>query len=237
MLVEINGVSKRYRSQQVLQDIRMNIREKEIFGLIGPSGAGKTTLVRLIIGAVRANAGEIRLGNCRVPDIRAMRLFGYMPQSDALYSDLSGWDNLKFFGGMYGLAGGGLRRRGAELLRLVELEADAGKRVGDYSGGMRKRLSLAVALLHDPQLLVLDEPTVGIDPVLRRKIWDEFARLRRQGKTLLITTHVMDEAVKCDRLALIRDGRVIACDTVPALLERTREHSIEALFFEKEAEA
>lgn len=236
MLVEIEGVSKKYRSQQVLQNIRMEIRENEIFGLIGPSGAGKTTLVRMIIGAVRADEGQIRLGRYRVPNLHAMGLIGYMPQSDALYSDLSGWGNLKFFGGMYGLSGSRLRERGAELLRLVELEADAGKKVGEYSGGMRKRLSLAVALLHDPQLLVLDEPTVGIDPALRAKIWDEFSFLRRQGKTLLITTHVMDEAVKCDRLALIRDGRLIACDTVPALLARTPEHSIEALFFEKEAE-
>ena len=237
MRVEIEGVCKKYRSQQVLQDVRMEIRENEIFGLIGPSGAGKTTLVRLIIGAVRADAGQIRLGRYRVPNFHAMKLIGYMPQSDALYSDLSGWGNLQFFGGMYGLSGRRLRERASGLLRLVELEADAGKKVGEYSGGMRKRLSLAVALLHDPQLLVLDEPTVGIDPVLRAKIWDEFSLLRRQGKTLLITTHVMDEAVKCDRLALIRDGRVIACDTVPALLARTPAHSIEALFFEKGAES
>ena len=119
-----------------------------------------------------------------------------------------------------------------EVLKLVDLKADARKRVSNYSGGMKKRLSLAAALLHNPKVLVLDEPTVGIDPILRKKIWDEFYRLKKEGKTILVTTHVMDEAIKCDRLGLIYNGSIIACDKVDELLKRTRNNSIEELFLE-----
>jgi ABC-2 type transport system ATP-binding protein len=156
-----------------------------------------------------------------------------MPQNDALYDDLSGYDNLMFFGGMYHMKGAELRSRTHEVLKLVELEADAKKNVVNYSGGMKKRLSLAVALLHNPQILILDEPTVGIDPILRKKIWDEFYKLKEQGKTIIVTTHVMDEAVKCDRLALIYNGDIIDCDTVGVLLGRTENNTIEELFLER----
>lgn len=125
-----------------------------------------------------------------------------------------------------------LKKRAEEVLKLVELTKDARKKVNNYSGGMKKRLSLAVALLHSPRVLILDEPTVGIDPILRKKIWDEFYTLKEQGKTIIVTTHVMDETVKCDRLALIYHGGILACDTVGTLLSRTKDNSIEELFLE-----
>lgn len=230
MLIEVKDTSMRFKKQEVLKSINLTIQENEIFGLIGPSGSGKTTLIRLIIGAINAEQGEIQVMGRIVPDLRVLDHIGYMPQNDALYEDLSGYDNLMFFGGMYHMKRAQLKRRAMEVLRLVELENDSNKRVLFYSGGMKKRLSLAVALLHDPKLLILDEPTVGIDPLLRKKIWEEFERQKQQGKTIIVTTHVMDEAVRCDRLGLIYHGTIFACDTVEALMKKTKNNSLEELF-------
>ncbi len=233
MLIHVNGVSKAFKKQKVLNNIDLQVKENEIFGLIGPSGAGKTTLIRLIIGAIGADSGEIKIMDYTIPNLKALNIIGYMPQNDALYSDLSGFDNLMFFGGMYQMSRGEMEKRAHEVLRLVELEADAKKKVVNYSGGMRKRLSLAVSLLHNPKVLILDEPTVGIDPILRKKIWDEFYELKKQGITIIVTTHVMDEAIKCDRLGLIYNGDIIACDTVSNLLAQTEHQTIEELFLRR----
>ena len=232
MQVSLTHVSKAFKKQQVLKDVDLQIENNEIFGMIGPSGAGKTTLIRLIIGAIAADEGSIKIGNISIPSLDALNIIGYMPQNDALYGDLSGYDNLMFFGRMYGIKEAKLKEKAHEVLRLVDLESDSDKKVGLYSGGMKKRLSLAVALLAEPELLILDEPTVGVDPILRRKIWEQFRELKAQGKTIIITTHVMDEAELCDRVALIYNGGVIACDTVEALLSRTKNRSLEELFFE-----
>ena len=232
MQVNIEAVSKSFKKQKVLKNVNLIIENNEIFGLIGPSGAGKTTLIRLIIGALEADEGEIVVGDTKIPNLAVLNQIGYMPQNEALYGDLSGYDNLLFFGRMYGLGKAELRKRVNEVLELVDLEGDSKKRVDLYSGGMKKRLSLAVALIAQPSLIILDEPTVGIDPLLRRKIWDQFRELKAQGKTIIITTHVMDEAEMCDRIALIYDGGIIACDRIDTLLSRTKSHSIEELFFE-----
>lgn len=234
MKIEVNDTSKVFKKQQVLSGIDLTIHDREIFGLIGPSGSGKTTLIRLIIGAIRADSGTIRMGDYKMPDLGVLDSIGYMPQNDALYNDLSGYDNLLFFGGMYNMKKSFLKNRIDEVLKLVELEKDSKKRVSNYSGGMKKRLSFAITLLHDPNLLILDEPTVGIDPILRKKIWEEFERQKQRGKTIIVTTHVMDEANKCDRLGLIYNGSIIACDTLGELLGRTKDNSIEELFMVKE---
>lgn len=245
MLIEVKDVSKAFKKQQVLSDINLSINENEIFGLIGPSGSGKTTLIRLIIGAISADNGFIKVSDYVVPNLKVLDFIGYMPQNDALYNDLSGYDNLMFFGGMYqmkreqkdksvnSLTRHELKKRAEEVLKLVELDQDYKKKVINYSGGMKKRLSLAVALLHNPKVLILDEPTVGIDPILRKKIWDEFYKLKEQGKTIIVTTHVMDEAIKCDRLGLIYNGKIIDCDKVDVLLGRTKNNTIEELFLER----
>ncbi len=230
--VNVSHVSKSFKKQQVLKDVELQIENNEIFGLIGPSGAGKTTLIRLIIGAINADEGSVKIGGISIPSLDALNIIGYMPQNDALYGDLSGYDNLMFFGRMYGIKESALKQKAQEVLTLVDLNSDRRKKVGLYSGGMKKRLSLAVALLAEPELLILDEPTVGVDPILRRKIWEQFRELKAQGKTIIITTHVMDEAELCDRVALIYNGGVIACDTVEALLNRTENRSLEELFFE-----
>ena len=232
MQVSISHVSKRFKKHQVLRGVDLEIENNEIFGLIGPSGAGKTTLIRLIIGAIAADEGDIVIGDTNIPSLEVLISIGYMPQNEALYSDLSGYDNLLFFGRMYGISKSELSARAHDVLELVDLEGDSRKRVDEYSGGMKKRLSLAVALIAQPSLIILDEPTVGVDPLLRRKIWDQFRELKAQGKTIIITTHVMDEAEMCDRVALIYNGGIIACDRIDKLLSRTKNHSIEELFLE-----
>lgn len=230
MLIDVRDVSKKFNKQAVLCNINLGIEANEIFGLIGPSGAGKTTLIRLIMGAIQADEGSITLGEHIIPSLKALELIGYMPQYDALYHDISAYDNLMFYGGMYQIDQKTLKARVWEVLALVDLQKDAGKKVLYYSGGMKKRLSLAVALLHSPKILILDEPTVGIDPVLRKKIWDEFYKLKDQGKTILVTTHVMDEAIRCDRLGLIYQGSLLDCDTVETLLAKTEHRTLEELF-------
>ena len=236
MIIEVKNVYKSFKKQQVLKDISLGIDEKEIFGLLGPSGAGKTTLIRVIIGAINSDSGTVKVDNLLIPNMYSLKIIGFMPQSDALYEDISGVDNLRFFGKLYGLKGIKLKERVEEVLELVDLKGDAKKYVMYYSGGMKKRLSLGVSLIHQPKVLILDEPTVGIDPLLRKKIWDEFTRLKELGTTIVVTTHVMDEAVKCDRVGLIYDGELIACDYVDKLLEQTPNHSLEDLFFQtKEA--
>jgi len=213
MNVAVRGVSVSFDKRPALSDTSLAIPSGRIVGLLGPSGAGKTTLIRCIAGLLRPDSGDIRIAGHSVPDRTLARDIGYMAQEDALYPDLTGLQNLRFFSSLYGLRGTEARTAIASVFRLTRLEGEENKRVKSYSGGMRKRLSLAVALVHRPSLLILDEPTVGIDPVLRAEFWDEFRALRDAGATLLLTTHVMDEADRCDMLALVFEGRVLAYDT------------------------
>ncbi|MCL1916986.1 MAG: ABC transporter ATP-binding protein [Peptococcaceae bacterium] len=239
-MIEINKISKSFHKKRVLQDISLHVDAGEIICLLGPSGAGKTTLIRLITGALKADAGDITIDEIKVPSMKLYTQMGFMPQNDALYIDLTGLNNLLFFGGLYGLKKNVLKERTHELLALLDLEDDQNKLVANYSGGMKKRLSLAVALLHKPKVLLLDEPTVGIDPLLRRTIWEQFYEQSRSGVSIIVTTHVMDEAVKCHRTALIYNGSLVACDTPKNLLAKTSQGhtatgstsgSLEDLFF------
>lgn len=229
-MIEIKSIYKSFGKQRVLEDINVTIKKGEMFGLLGPSGAGKTTLIRLITGAEAADKGEILVDKRPVPNFETLKSVGFMPQNDGLYPEISGYDNLHFFGGLFGLRGKILEEAITNVLQLVDLTGDSKKLVGKYSGGMKKRLSLAAALIHSPQVLILDEPTVGIDPLLRRKIWEEFKHQQAMGRTIIVTTHVMDEIKYCDRAGLIYNGKLIACDTVDKLIE-LGEGSIENLFF------
>ncbi|MNV51881.1 putative ABC transporter ATP-binding protein YbhF [compost metagenome] len=166
----------------------------------------------------------------KVPKLSLLSQIGYMAQSDALYSELSAKENLEFFASLYGLKKAERNRRIQEVMEIVNLQDHLRKRVDQYSGGMKRRLSLAIALLHEPPLLILDEPTVGIDPVLRMSIWKELKNLNARGTTIVLTTHVMDEAEKCDRLGMIREGRLLAEDTPANLLASTGSSTIEETF-------
>ena len=229
-MIQISHISKSFDKQCVLNDISLHIPQGKIVCLLGPSGSGKTTLIRIILGAIPADSGEVRIADTIVPNRPLLSRIGFMPQQDALYENLSAIDNLAFFAGLYGIDRKTFRQRADEALQLVGLEADRDKLVAKFSGGMKKRLSLAVATLNNPDVLLLDEPTVGIDPFLRRSIWQQFAQWRAEGKTLLVSTHVMDEVNECDQAALINHGRLIAYDTIDNLLQSTQSGHIEELF-------
>jgi ABC-2 type transport system ATP-binding protein len=228
--VSVKNVSKQFGKHVVLKNITLDIMEGEIFGLLGPSGAGKTTLVKELSGLDIPTSGVNNVLDQEMPDLKTINRIGYMAQSDALYEDLSARENLHFFSSLYGLKGKKQQSRIQEVAGLVDLTDHLNKLVSNYSGGMKRRLSLAIALLHEPELLILDEPTVGIDPVLRKKIWDAFYQLNRNGTTIIVTTHVMDEAEKCDRLGLMRDGKLIAVGTPTDLKDNTKSTTIEEAF-------
>ncbi|MFD0711017.1 ABC transporter ATP-binding protein [Paenibacillus sp. GCM10027626] len=214
----------------VLSDINLTIGQGEIFGLLGPSGSGKTTLIKLMTGIDQASAGTVEMLHTPLPNRAMMQQFGYMAQADALYSELTAKENMRFFASLYGLKGKQRMRRIEETLAIVDLLDHLHKPIAAYSGGMKRRLSLAIALLHEPSLLILDEPTVGIDPVLRQSIWQELLALRNSGVTIVVTTHVMDEAAHCDRLGLIRQGKLIAVDSPAAIIAATNSTTIEEAF-------
>jgi len=231
MDIQLKSVSKSFDKRPAIRDMTLEVASGETICLLGPSAAGKTTTIRLLIGAIAADSGEIEIGGTKIPNRRLLRKIGFMPQNDALYDDLSGEDNLKFFSELHGMKSGAIAKRISETLTVVDLSADRKKLVAHYSGGMKKRLSLAAALIHEPEVLLLDEPTVGIDPVLRREIWNELHKLGSSGKTILVSTHVMDEVAECDKAALIYNGSLIEHDTVGNLLSKTPSGKIEELFF------
>jgi ABC-2 type transport system ATP-binding protein len=221
-VIQLREVGKRYGRIRALDSVTLSVQQGEIFGLLGANGAGKTTLIRLLTGSTRATSGTIVvLGRSPVREARAVRReIGYMPQSPALYEDLSPRENLRFFGQAHDIEP--IDERITELLEFSKLRARESDPVHQFSGGMKQRVSLACALLHRPRVLLLDEPTAGVDPRLRAEFWRHFRDLARGGATLLISTHQMDEALYCDRLAVLSDGSLIACDTPRNLLHQGR---------------
>ncbi|MDD2218325.1 MAG: ABC transporter ATP-binding protein [Eubacteriales bacterium] len=205
----LKNIYKSFGENEVLKCINFCILKGEIYGLLGPSGCGKTTAVKIAAGMLKASAGEAFVLDTRMPDLQTLDKIGYMAQSDALYSNLSGRENMSFLGALYGMKKPELDERIEYAAKVVDLTEHLEKKVSDYSGGMKRRLSLAGVILHDPDVLILDEPTVGIDPLLRKSIWDELYRMADAGKAILVTTHVMDEADKCTRLSMMRDGSLI----------------------------
>ncbi|MFP5342645.1 MAG: ABC transporter ATP-binding protein [Candidatus Limnocylindria bacterium] len=210
--VVVDGVTRRFGDFVAVQDVSLTVPSGSILGIIGPSGAGKTTLVRMLTGALRPTVGSIAvLGEDPTRFGRRTReRIGYMPQLFTLYPDLSARENVDFVASMFGILWRTRHRRTREVLELVDLWDVRARRAGALSGGMQRRLELACALVHHPALLFLDEPTAGIDPLLRGRIWDELHRLRDDGRTLIVTTQYVNEAEACDTVALIAGGRLIA---------------------------
>ncbi|SOB99205.1 ABC-2 type transport system ATP-binding protein [Ureibacillus xyleni] len=229
--ISIQNVSKSFGKKVVLKDINFEIMEGRIYGFIGPSGAGKTTLVKMIVGMDVPDQGSIYLLGEKMPNLNMLQQIGYMAQSDALYKELTGKENLMFFASLYHLNKLERKSRIEYAAKLVNLTADLNKKVSAYSGGMRRRLSLAIALIQNPKVLILDEPTVGIDPELRLSIWNELLRLKNEeGKTIIVTTHVMDEADKCDYISMVREGSLIATGTPDQLKEKYKAHNLDEVF-------
>jgi ABC-2 type transport system ATP-binding protein len=215
IVVSMRGVSRAFDKRTVVRGIDLTVFAGTILGVIGPSGAGKTTTIRMLTGALEPTSGEIEVLGQRPTSFRARirERIGYMPQHFALYADLTVRENIDFVASLFGLLWYRRRRRVREVLKLVQLWDARDTRAGRLSGGMQRRLELASALVHQPTLLILDEPTAGIDPILRVTIWEELHRLRDAGQTLLVTTQYVHEAEECDQVALIAHGRLIALAT------------------------
>ena len=235
-LLYLKGLRKAFGSQIVLDDVSFELTRNQIIGLIGPSGAGKSTMIKTMLGMEKADAGEALVLGAHMPDRKILGQIGYMAQSDALYESLSARENLEFFGQMKGIKQRDLLAAIEHVGQVVDLTPHLDKRVASFSGGMKRRLSLAIALLGNPRLLVLDEPTVGIDPALRRQIWAELAKLRDEGVGILVTTHVMDEAELTDKVGLLLKGNIIAFDATQALKKQYQVATIEDVFLKAEEE-
>ena len=225
--VEAVGLHKHFGELHAVDGIDLALSPGRIYGLLGPNGSGKTTLIRLLSGLAHPSAGEARILGTKMPSRAALASIGYMPQAEALYPELSVGENIGFFARLEGKA-----RRDAidRALGLVELKDRQGTPALELSGGMRRRLSLAITLVHEPPVLFLDEPTVGVDPALRVQFWTHFRRLAAGGTTILVASHVMDEADRCDELVFVRDGKVIGRGTGAELRARAGTDNLEAAF-------
>ena len=220
------GVKK--NKKPILQDVNFSIKKGMITGLIGPSGSGKTTLMRAIVGVQRPTTGELQVLGRPAGSASLRSEIGYVTQTPSVYGDLTVEQNLRYFASIAGASKADVD----SVVETVQLGMQRKQVVDTLSGGQRARVSLAVALLGDPELLVLDEPTVGLDPVLREELWALFARLADSGKTLLISSHVMDEAERCNQLLLMRDGTLLWHDSREALLKKTKTHDVGSAFIE-----
>jgi ABC-2 type transport system ATP-binding protein len=229
-MVVIDQLVKLFGRLRAVDNLTMNIRTGETFGLIGPNGSGKTTLIRMLVGLIHPTSGTIHIMNERIPSNKVAAHIGYMTQLSALYLDLTARENMQFFCNIYGLRGKEQKQRINEMLERVELADRANDVIGNFSGGMRQRLSLACTLVHHPSLLLLDEPTVGVDPELRRSFWDYFAQLNKEGVTIIVSTHHLDEASRCTRLGLMRGGMLLAHDSPQELLRQSGQDNMEDAF-------
>jgi ABC-2 type transport system ATP-binding protein len=225
MAIDVQSVTKRFGDLTALDSVTLRVPRGEVYGLLGPNGSGKTTLIRALVGLVEPDAGSVTVLGRRLPNLGVLGHVGYMTQQAALYPDLSVEENLRFFAA---INGGESRIR--EALDFVDLWPRRASVVSTLSGGMRTRCSLACALVHGPDLLLLDEPTVGVDPQLRIQLWDRFQRMANEGTSILVSSHVMDEAERCRRLGLIRFGKLLAEGSVAELKEMAHVDRLEDAF-------
>ncbi len=226
-MLQVTGLRKSFDELLAVDDLSFNIETGETFGLLGPNGAGKTTSISMVCGLLDPDAGAITVDGVpiKADSTRGRELIGLVPQELALYTDMNGWDNLAFFARLYGLRGSAAKARIEEVLQVVGLSDRARDKVEEYSGGMQRRLNIAAGMLHRPKLLILDEPTVGIDPQSRNAILDAVAELGTTGMSVLYTTHYMEEAERlCRRVAIMDHGKMLACGTRRELVSMVDEH-------------
>jgi ABC-2 type transport system ATP-binding protein len=223
--VDVENVSKSFGTVKALDGVTLRVKQGEIYGLLGPNGAGKTTLIRSIVGLIVPTGGTVTVLGRRMPNVDVLRRVGYMTQQAALYPGLSVEENVQFFAAINGAEGGV-----DDALELVELDNRRKSVVATLSGGMRQRCSLACALVHKPQLLLLDEPTVGVDPQLRVQFWEEFRRMAAAGTTIIVSSHVMDEAERCQRLGLVQYGKMLAEGTPAEVRAQAGTANLEEAF-------
>ncbi len=214
-LVEVNHITRRFRRVTAIRDVSFAVQQGDLFGILGPDGAGKTTLLRMLAAVLNPSEGHITIdGYDTMKDAEAIKAqIGYMPQRFGLYGDLSVEENLAFVADVFAVKGEQRQRRMDDLYKFTQLENFKIRHVRNLSGGMKKKLGLACALIHEPPVLLLDEPTIGVDPVARRGFWDLLSRLHGQGTTTVVSTPYMDEAERCNRVALLFEGQILACDT------------------------
>ena len=221
-----DNVGKRYGDRQALSGLNLDVRRGEVFGLLGPNGAGKTTTMHIAVGLIAADQGSVRVLGGDPRDASLRQRLGIAPQKLSLYEELTGRENLEFFARSFGLRGAHLKQRVDAALAFVALQDRQQDRVVGYSGGMQRRLNIAAAIVHEPELVLLDEPTVGVDPQSRNAIFDNVLALKQAGHTVVYTTHYMEEAERlCDRIAIVDQGRVLALDTLDGLV---RQHGGDA---------
>ena len=228
--IETVGLMKRFGQFKAVNGVDLRVDEGEVYGLLGPNGSGKTTIIKMLCGLLKPTAGEMRILGKPVPDKKVMASVGYMPQETAIYMDNTVGENLRLFGDIYGVPRDKIEARETEILKFVELADWKGALVSTLSGGMRHRASLACALVHEPKVLFLDEPTVGVDPELRATFWQYFNGMAQKGITVVITTHYMDEASHCTKAGLLRQGKLIAEGAPSELKSLTGTESLEDAF-------
>jgi len=228
--VSVTNLSRRFGDFTAVDGISFAVKKGEIFGFLGPNGAGKSTTIRMLCGIISPSGGEGTVSNFNVVTQQESikNVIGYMSQKFSLYHDLTVEENLRFFGSIYGLEGARLRERMGYVMDMAGIGRRRDNLVSTLPGGIKQRLALGGAILHDPPILFLDEPTSGVDPVMRRGFWDLIYRFSREGKTIFVTTHYMDEAEHCDRMALIIAGRIIALDS-PARLKAELPYGVWSL--------
>lgn len=229
-IVEINHLTKKFGKFTAVDNLDLTIYKGEIYGLLGPNGSGKTTIIKMLCGLLRPNAGTIKILGQLFPHKSILNQIGYMPQDTAIYLDNTVHENLFLFGSIYGMTKENLETKEQEMLEFVNLQQWRDSLVSTLSGGMKHRLSLACALIHEPNLVFLDEPTVGVDPELRATFWGYFKSLVQKGTTVIITTHYMDEADHCSRVGLLRQGCIIADGRPNDLKKNIGVSSLEEVF-------
>lgn len=233
--IVIENLTKKFEDVTAVDGLSLEIEKRELFGLLGPNGAGKTTVIKVLCGLLDPTSGSVHVGGYDIlkETTKVKELIGVCPQDVAAYPFLSGRENVELFGNLQAMPKMKLKKNTEELLEKMSLSEDAGRRLGKYSGGMKRRINLIMALVHDPEIAFLDEPTVAMDPQSRHAVWNFIRELKKRGKTIILTTHYMEEAEElCDRIGIIDHGKLIALDSPKQLKDRFKAKDLEEVFIE-----